>query len=87
MLQIALFIADTGDWSGHMGWGNAWWAIVMTVFMTATVASVAVVVTRSVSGQRRPAADPLDPARAVLAERYAAGDLTLDEYRERLEHL
>jgi putative membrane protein len=31
--------------------------------------------------------DPLDRAREVLAERYARGDLTTDEYRERHNNL
>jgi putative membrane protein len=35
----------------------------------------------------RPRGDGLDRAREILAERYAKGELTSDEYRERLEQL
>ena len=31
--------------------------------------------------------DGLDPAREILAERFARGELSADEYRERLEQL
>lgn len=38
--------------------------------------------------RRRPTPpDPMDRAREVLAERYARGDLTTDEYRERADGL
>jgi hypothetical protein len=42
-----------------------------------------------VCGTRRPAPKRSDVERArdVLAERYAGGELTTDEYRERLEQL
>ena len=42
-----------------------------------------------VCGPRRPAPKRSDVERArdVLAERYAGGELTTDEYRERLEQL
>ena len=38
---------------------------------------------------RRPRQPPRsgDPARTILAERYARGEITPDEYRERLETL
>jgi len=37
---------------------------------------------------RRPAApDPTHQARQVLVDRYAKGELSTDEYTERLEHL
>ena len=35
----------------------------------------------------RPRGDGLDRAREILAERYAKGELTGDEYRDRLAHL
>ena len=31
--------------------------------------------------------DPLASARRILAERFARGDLTMEEYSERIEHL
>jgi hypothetical protein len=38
-------------------------------------------------GSQQPTRDPADRAREILAERYARGELTTEEYRERLEHL
>lgn len=70
--------------TGH-GWGHAWvWAPFTLALWLALTATVVWLVTRSV-GARRPSA--LDRAREVLAERYARGELTSDEYRERLAEL
>jgi len=72
-------LASTGD--HHVWWFLAplWWAlwIAVIVFVVWTV--------KRRGGWRRP--DPLDRAREVLAERFARGELTADEYRERLGQL
>jgi putative membrane protein len=76
-------LASSSD--GHHGW--FWfWPLVPLVWLL-----VFFVLARLVwrgrrgpwMGQSAPATDP----RAILAERYARGEITYDEYRERLGHL
>ena len=88
MTKLALVLADAGDngW-GHMnGWGGGWmwlWGVAMMVLF----ALVIVWVLRSTDNPRGPGRDPADRARDILAERYARGDLSTEEYRERRSEL
>jgi putative membrane protein len=50
----------------------------------AAIATVGWVVVRAARPRERPG---VDRAREILAERYARGELTTEEYRERLEQL
>lgn len=88
-MDSALAAANDGRW-GHMGgWGGGWmwlWGVVMMILFAVFV----VWLVRSVSGGRESSAapgHPTDRAREILAERYARGELTTDEYRERSEQL
>jgi putative membrane protein len=63
--------------------GDGWWPLWL-LFWLALVVAVAWLLWRRWG---KPPRDGLDPAREILAERYAKGELTSDEYRERLEHL
>lgn len=88
MLSGLTVLADEGGW-GHMGgWGGAWmwfWGITMMVLFVAAIVWIA----RAVAGpsQPRTPADPNDRGRQILAERYARGELSTEEYRERLNEL
>lgn len=79
-----------GDGSG-MGWGWIFWLL-----MLIGIVLVIVVVVRAVGGGVRRDADSTraaggqsgrSRAREVLDERYARGELTTEEYRERLTGL
>lgn len=76
--------SDDGGW-GHMrGWGGGWmwlWGTLMMLTWVALIAAAVWLVARSV-GDRRPSR-----AREILDERYARGELTTDEYHERLDAL
>jgi putative membrane protein len=63
--------------------GDGWWPLWL-LFWLVIVAAVAWSLWRRWG---RPQGDGLDRAREMLAERYAKGELTRDEYRERLEQL
>lgn len=78
-------LADQGDW-GHM-WGGGWMWLWGTVMMLFWVTVVGLVVYGIVRATRSPREAHGDRAKEILAERYAKGELTTDEYRERLEAL
>jgi putative membrane protein len=67
--------------AGH-GWGHPWWPLWL-LFWAALIGTAVWLISRRL-GRR---GEPLDRARELLAERYARGELSGDEYRERLEEL
>jgi putative membrane protein len=75
-----LVLASNWGWSPRAGGGL--WLIIPLLWITVIGLLVWLVARR-----RSPAADPTDRAREVLAERYAQGELSTDEYRERLDNL
>ena len=83
---LAQVAADNEGW-GHMdGWGGGWmwlWGTLMMLSWVAIIAAAVWFVTRS----RDTTGDRTSRAREILDERYASGDLSTDEYRERVEHL
>lgn len=84
-LRAVEVLANDHGW-GHMGgWGGGWmwlWGVAMFVVFVVLV----VVLVRSIAGQPE-RTDPADRARAILSERYARGELSTEEYRERLNEL
>jgi putative membrane protein len=76
-------------WYGGDGWGWVSW-ILMTVGMVAfwaLVITAVVLAIRYLTGPRGSAANPpssRQAAEAVLAERFARGEINDDEYRQRL---
>lgn len=82
--------ANQDGW-GHMdGWGGGWmwlWGVAMMVLF---VVAIVWLVRASSGGIGRSGGSPRDPverAREILAERYAQGELTTEEYRERMSEL
>jgi putative membrane protein len=65
-------------------WHHHWWFVVWPLFWLLVLSTLAFVVVRG----RRSCAGPrgTDP-RAILAERYARGEIDANEYRERLANL
>jgi putative membrane protein len=88
-LDVVLASVDRDRW-GHMGgWDGGWmwlWGIAMMLLFVVLIVWV-VRSTTAGHGSQQPTRDPADRAREILAERYARGELTTEEYRERLEHL
>jgi putative membrane protein len=74
-------LASTADWHHH-GW--LWiWPLMWLLFLSL----LAVLVFRRGGRGRWPTAPAAPDPRAILAERYARGEIDHDEYRERLRHL
>lgn len=90
---MALFVGllatiNDGRWDHMDGWGGGWmwlWGIAMMALFVVLI----VWLVRSTTGNGAPSPpnDPADRAREILAERYARGELTTEEYRERVEQL
>lgn len=87
MFGAAFTLADMG-WGDHMGdWGAGWW-ILMTVGMVAFWGLVifgVVWLVRSLGPGQHPHGGP--GAHEILDQRFARGEISPDEYRERREHL
>jgi putative membrane protein len=83
MLLNTLFASSDGHWH-HWFW---FWPLVPLFWLLVFFLFLRFFFWR---GRRGPWGyyGPREPAaRAILAERYARGDITYDEYRERLGHL
>jgi putative membrane protein len=77
ILAAPPLLADRTD-----DWGHHWWPLWL-LFWAALIGTVIWLIMR----RRDRRVDPLDRGREVLAERYARGELTGEEYRERLDQL
>ena len=63
-------------------WGHRWWPLWL-IYWAALIGTAVWLISR----RRDRHGEPLDRARELLAERYARGDLSGEEYRERLDEL
>lgn len=80
-------LADSpGDWNHMNGWGGAWMWVWGTLMMIAFVA-VIVWLVRTAAAPGQTQRDTGDRAREILGERYARGELSTEEYRERIKEL
>lgn len=84
---LAQLVADNDGW-GHMrGWGGGWMWLWGTLMMFSWVAIIAAAIWFVTRARDRTSSPGGGRAREILDERYARGELTTDEYRERLDHL
>ncbi len=78
---LAVLLTHAGD-----GWGpGGWWP--WPLFMAAFWLGVIFVATRLFRGGRWRERSAVERAKDILAERYARGELTTDEYMERITQL
>lgn len=87
---VGLLATIDDDRWGHMdGWGGGWmwlWGIAMMALFVVLIVWLVRATTENGAPSSSPK-DPTDGAREILAERYARGELTTDEYRERADQL
>ncbi len=89
---LATILVDAGDddYYGHMdGWGGGWmwlWGVAMMVLFSVLIVWL-VRSNYAPNGQALRPPESTDGARAILAERFAKGELSTDEYQERVEVL
>lgn len=91
MTILATLAATAHHNDGHMTWDDGtgwmwlWGSLMMLAFVAAVVVGVWLVV--RATSHTPPSTGDRERARDILAERYARGELTTDEYRERLDAL
>lgn len=92
-MSLTEFIAQqSNDWDHMNGWGGGWmwlWGVAMMAGFVALIVWLARA-NSGASGPSVPSRDPTDPtdrAKEILAERFAKGELTTEEYRERVSSL
>lgn len=87
LTSVATVLADRGDWGHHMwdggGWMWLWWTLMM-LFWVAVIGLAVFWIARAPQSSRDSGDDR---AKEILAERYARGELSTEEYRERVEAL
>ncbi|GAB3279016.1 SHOCT domain-containing protein [Parasphingorhabdus pacifica] len=77
-------LAEYGGWGPHAGGPPFLFGALMLLLL---VALVGLVTWLAVRGGRGRAQTGTDRARDLLADRYARGEISTDEYHERLNHL
>lgn len=87
MHTLSQVLADTDGWSHMDGWGGGWMWLWGTLMMFSWVAVIAGAVWLFSRGRDQASGAGATRARDILDERYARGDLSTDEYRERLDQL
>jgi putative membrane protein len=80
---LAGLFAHTGAGWAHGGWMWLWGPLMLTLWVALITAAVWLM-TRAVRSREH---SGVDRARDILAERFARGELTADEYQERLSWL
>lgn len=87
IISSATLLAQSDSWWNHMsGWGGGWMWLWGTLMMLSWVIIIAAAVSFVLQG-RDTRASRGSRAREILDERYARGELTTEEYRERLDLL
>ena len=89
-MYVISFLDDTES-GPHMTWGAGWWMLLWGPLMMIGFVLLIVFLVRGVAGgsaaQQSSTPDPMDQARSLLAERYARGEHTSDDYDERRSHI
>ncbi len=90
-MPIAARILADADGYDHMnGWGGGWmwlWGVAMMVLFVVLIAWLVRASDGAVRTTHPAQPEPTARAREILAERYAGGELSTEEYRERVSEL
>jgi putative membrane protein len=82
--SLPLLSHGDGPWDSEWWW---LWRLGMFLFWILVIAVVFFSLRRWGWGWRHHEPDPLERARGILAERFARGEISAEEYRERLGQL
>ncbi len=90
MSVAAAVLADANGFDHMNGWGGGWmwlWGVAMMVLFVVLIVWLVRAADRPTGPTRGPAPEPGARAREILAERYASGEISTEEYRERVSEL
>ncbi len=90
MSVVATILADADGFDHMNGWGGGWmwlWGVAMMVLFVMLIVWLVRASDGSTSASQPAPRDPTVRAREILAERYASGELSTEEYRERVGEL
>ncbi len=90
MLDAVAILADAEGFDHMDGWDGGWiwlWGVVMMALFVVLIVWLVRAGTGPVHPPGPAPRDPTDRAREILAERYARGELSTEEYRERVAEL
>ena len=87
LMSAAIVVAHPAGWDQTGPWGGEYWWIGRLVMMIVWIALIVLAIWwfRRSAWRREPSG--IERARDILAERFARGELTADEYHERLGQL
>jgi len=86
MSVFAQFFADI-DRYGHMNWDGGWMWLAALAMMALLVVLVVWAVRTATQRSDPHVPEPTARAREILAERFAKGELSTEEYREQVDEL
>lgn len=87
MIALTTLLADVDRWNHMDGSGGGAWMALWGTFMMAALVLFVVWMVRTNDRSRQPQTHPADTARKILADRYARGEISTEEYRERVDAL
>lgn len=86
-MTAAPSLAQTAGWDHMNGWSGGWMWLWGVVMMMLFVVLLVWLIRAGAGGSSATPRDPTQGAREILAERYAKGELSTEEYRERVNEL
>lgn len=84
---VVVVVADDDRWHHMDGWGGGWMWLGGIAMMALVVVLIVWLVRATNPAPPSPPREHNLRAREILAERYARGEITTEEYRERLDQL
>lgn len=82
-----LALAQSGHWADGEPWDNGWWLVWRFSMLLLFVVVIGLVFWWARHSAWRHQPSGTERARDILAERFARGEITAEEYRERLEQI
>lgn len=90
-MSVAASVLADADGFDHMnGWGGGWmwlWGVAMMVLFVVFIVWFVRAADGPTGPTRNSRSEPGARAREILAERYAGGEISTEEYRERVSEL